>query len=125
MKCVNIHVHFSDSGRLGFASAATALWAAHLWLLQVYTPNTLEEGLASAAATFVEGEVQVVPAERSLVMSKIFQWYGSDFGSKADIVALLLRYLSGDAKEGLELLAEDVDSIQLRYKEYDWSQNSS
>ena len=96
-----------------------------MWLLQVYTPGTLEEGLASAAAAFVEGEVQVVPAERRLVMSKIFQWYGSDFGSKADILALLLRYLSGDAKTDLESLAEDMDSIQFTYKEYDWSQNSS
>ena len=125
MKCENDHAHFSDSGRLGFASAAAASWAADLWLLQVYTPDTLEEGLASAAAAFVEGEVQVVPAERRLVMSKIFQWYGSDFGSKADIVALLLRYLSGDAMTDLESLAEDMDSIQFTYKEYDWSQNSS
>ena len=120
-----LHGYSSDSGRLGFTFAPAALRAAPFGLLQVYTPDTLEEGLASAAAAFVEGEVQVVPAERSLVMSKIFQWYGSDFGSKADIVALLLRYLSGDAKEALELLAEDVDSIQLKYKEYDWSQNSS
>ena len=82
-----------------FVSAAAALWAAPLWPLQVYKPDTLEEGLSSAAAAFVEGEVQVVLAERRLVMSKIFQWYGSDFGSKADILALLLRYLSGDAKD--------------------------
>ena len=81
--------------------------------------------MAAAAAAFVESEVQVVPAERRLVMSKIFQWYGSDFGSKADILALLLRYLSGDARNDLEALVEDMDSIQFSYKEYDWSQNSS
>ena len=81
--------------------------------------------MAAAAAAFVESEVQVVPAERRLVMSKIFQWYGSDFGSKADILALLLRYLSGDARNDLESLVEDMDSIQFSYKEYDWSQNSA
>ena len=73
----------------------------------------------------MEGEVQVVLVERRLIMSKIFQWYGSDFGSKADIVVLLLRYLSGDARKDLESLAQDLDSIQFSYKEYDWSQNSS
>ena len=83
-------MYSSDSGQLGFVFAPAALRATPFWLLQVYTPGTLEEGLASAAAAFVEGEVQVVPAERRLVMSKIFQWYGSDFGSKADILALLL-----------------------------------
>ena len=68
--------------------------------------------------------MQVVPAEHRLVMSKIFQWYGSDFGSKADILALLLRYLDGDARNDLESLIEDMNSIQFSYKEYDWSQNS-
>ena len=39
------------------------------------------------------------------------------------ILALVLRYLSGDAKTDLQSLAEDMDSIQFTYKEYDWSQN--
>lgn len=96
-----------------------------LSLMQVYTPESLEEGLSSAASAFVESEVEVVPSERKLVMSKIFQWYGGDFGSKADIVALLQKYLTGNAHKQLESISADPDSIEFSYREYDWSQNSS
>lgn len=91
----------------------------------MYTAESLEEGLSSAASAFVESEVRVVSSERKLIMSKIFQWYGQDFGGKADIVALLLRYLTGSAREQLALMSEDPDSIEFSFKEYDWSQNSS
>ena len=94
-------------------------------LLQVYTPESLEEGLSSAAAAFVQSEVQVLPAEGKLVMSKIFQWYGGDFGSKADIITLLQKYLTGSAKEQLTSISGDPDNIELTYREYDWSQNQS
>ena len=91
----------------------------------MYTAESLEEGLSSAASAFVESEVQVVSSERKLIVSKIFQWYGQDFGSKADIVALLLRYLTGSAREQLASMSEDPDSIEFSFKEYDWTQNSS
>ena len=93
--------------------------------LQVYTPESLEEGLSSAAAAFVQSEVQVLPSERKLVMSKIFQWYGGDFGSKADIVTLLQKYLPGSAGEQLASISGDPNSIKFTYREYDWSQNQS
>ena len=93
--------------------------------MQVYTPDSLEEGLSSAAAAFVQSEVQVLPSERKLVMSKIFQWYGGDFGSKADIITLLQKYLTGSAKEQLASMSAESDSIDFTYREYDWSQNQS
>ncbi|CAL5220200.1 g2173 [Coccomyxa viridis] len=93
--------------------------------IKVYTPESLEEGLSSAAAAFVQSEVQVLPAEGKLVMSKIFQWYGGDFGSKADIITLLQKYLTGSAKEQLTSISGDPDNIELTYREYDWSQNQS
>lgn len=93
--------------------------------LQVYTPESLEEGLSSAAAAFVQSEVQVLPSERKLVMSKIFQWYGGDFGSKADIVTLLQKHLTGSAREQLASISGDPSSIEFTYREYDWSQNQS
>ena len=58
-------------------------------------------------------------------MSKILQWYGQNFGSKADIIALLLRYLTGSAREQLASKWEDPDSIEFSFKEYDYSQKSS
>lgn len=95
------------------------------YFTQVYTPESLEEGLSSAASAFIESEVEVVASENKLVLSKIFQWYGSDFGSKADIVALLLKYLTGNAKKQLESISRKPDSIDFSYREYDWDQNSS
>lgn len=93
--------------------------------MQVYTPESLEEGLSSAAAAFVQSEVEVLPSERKLVMSKIFQWYGADFGSKADIISLLQKYLTGRTRDRLASISGDPDKIEFTYREYDWSQNQS
>ena len=47
-------------------------------------------------------------------MSKIFQWYGADFGSKADIISLLQKYLTGSAREiRLASISGDPDKIEL------------
>lgn len=64
--------------------------------------------------------------EQKLVLSKIFQWYAPDFGSRADLVALFLRHLTGEQKAQLEGLLEKVsaDKLNFQFKPYDWSQNS-
>jgi hypothetical protein len=45
----------------------------------VYSPANLERGLLAAARNFCEQEIDVTE-EKMVTLSKIFQWYGSDFG---------------------------------------------
>ena len=71
------------------------------------------------------GEVEVLPEERRLVMSKIFQWYGGDFGSKADLLAFLLAHLPERKRSSLRGLIDGVHDIRFDFKPYDWSQNVS
>lgn len=64
--------------------------------------------------------------ERKLILSKIFQWYGEDFGSKADLVALFLRHLPSQQKSQLEslLASASAEELNFEFKPYDWSQNA-
>ncbi len=72
------------------------------------------------------GEVQVNVEACKLVLSKIFQWYGKDFGSKADLVALLVRHMPTEQKKQLEglLASASAEELKFEFKPYDWSQNS-
>ncbi|KAK9842350.1 hypothetical protein WJX81_008014 [Elliptochloris bilobata] len=96
--------------------------------IKVYTAAALEEGLEAAAASFCESEVEVREGDKELVMSKVFSWYGGDFGSKKQLLIFLLRHLPEPASRALEAVLEDclgdVNSIRFTFKPYDWSQNT-
>ena len=66
-------------------------------------------------------------ADRTVTLSKVFQWYGMDFGSKKELLTWLVDYLSETSSRDLKTLLEkgDVGSIKLSFKDYDWSLNSS
>ncbi|KAK9830046.1 hypothetical protein WJX72_009394 [[Myrmecia] bisecta] len=93
--------------------------------IKVYTPDSLEAGLDSAAAAFCEGEVQVDRAAGEVHMSKIFKWYAGDFGPQEKLLPWLLQYLDGQTKADLEALIKErgADKIKLSYKPYDWGVN--
>ena len=52
-----------------------------------------------------------------LKLSKIFSWYGEDFGDK---VAFVKKYAEGDLEARLEALG---DRVRISYLPYDWSLN--
>ena len=60
------------------------------------------------------------------MLSKIFQWYARDFGSKEDLVNLLMKYLPSEEKLKLENFVSmaSVEKLRFEYRPYDWSQNS-
>ena len=47
--------------------------------IQVYSAKNLERGLTQAAKNFCTQEVEVEESLRKVRLSKIFEWYGSDF----------------------------------------------
>ena len=88
-----------------------------------YTSERIEEQLELATASFINSqEVEIIPSENLLRISRIFRWYRGDFGGdQRAIIQFLLRYL--DPGEEKDFLESHKDSVMVRYRDYDWSLN--
>ena len=120
--------------------------------IRVYTPANLEQGLAAAAAGFLESETEV--DESGVLLSSLLNWYGADFGStQLEALATVARLLpaasakraalerllvaSASARPGLgaqlwSLLVAPVlpmfmprGPVSVRFRTYDWALNKS
>ena len=89
--------------------------------VKLFRDESLDEDLAAAARAFVGSEVSV--SGSTVTASKLFLWYGSDFGEDVPraIAALGAGTPSGDAMAGL---LEDGD-VELAFADYDWSPNDA
>ncbi len=95
----------------------------------VYRAETLEEQLDQAARAFINDDHQVTlnPAERRIVVSKLFDWYASDFRAsvaekshgQGTVLDYLAAYLTPQRRQALEKLA----AARVSYHEYDWGLN--
>lgn len=87
-----------------------------------YSSDAIEAQLDLAAKSFVNsGEVELVPEKRCLEVSRIFKWYRADFGSRDDVVKLIVGYLDEGPKK--DFLMANARRIRIRYRPYDWSLN--
>lgn len=85
-------------------------------------------GLALAASSFLEAEVRLNVAERTVHLSKLLQWYGSDFGgSERQMLARLAALLpeAHPTTVGLGALLADEAPFHVTYAEYDWAVNAA
>jgi hypothetical protein len=87
----------------------------------VYDVSRIDEQLDVAARHFVEAEVIVDPLQGRVRASKIFSWYQSDFGGRAGLISLWLRYLPEG--EGRDWLAANAATARFTFSAYDWSLN--
>lgn len=71
------------------------------------------------------GEVNVDMDKNTVWLSKLFKWYGMDFGSQDELLDWLLDYVSDENKAALQKLLESKSAITLKHTEYDWGQNSA
>jgi len=86
--------------------------------IRAYQADRLEAQLDLAARGFVNADVEI-DATRSVVrMSRLFYWYGDDFG---ELVPWLLRHL--DPGPGRDWLASHAHGVTLDYRPYDWALN--
>jgi len=91
--------------------------------IQVYSLTNLEEGLVMASKSFIQQEV-VFDLERNKVkISKIFDWYFSDFGKDIyELIKYAKPYMEGTQ---LEMAEKALASAGLRteYFNYNWELN--
>jgi hypothetical protein len=58
------------------------------------------------------------------MMSKIFEWYGRDFGkTQKEMLQYLLPYLEGNIHNQIKNIFESNMEIKIRFKTYDWAIN--
>lgn len=88
-----------------------------IWLLAL---------MLTCAQTFCDEEVSVDVPNKVMRVSRIFLWYGCDFG---DGEAAVLRRVCGFMKEGSDA-QRDLDTLlkggdfEVVYNDYDWATNS-
>jgi hypothetical protein len=100
---------------------------------KAYFPNSLETQLKDSARQFVTNTTynKIVPSERRIKISKIFEWYGMDFVSSSKqccqkglsvrdtaIVNFLKEYLPEKDKQFL-----DSNQFAIEFLPYDWALN--
>jgi len=83
---------------------------------EAFTASNADELMEEAAKDFINHARGVEIKGETLVLSSIFDWYGSDFGSnEAEIVAYISKFFDGDIEQ-LKRLS--------KYKyQYDWNLN--
>ncbi len=85
--------------------------------LKAYRANTLEPMLEDAARAYVNHPRGFRKAKGKLVASNIFEWYQSDWGTEADVLAHARKYASPQTAALLKD-AKAIDSY-----DYDWTLN--
>ena len=90
---------------------------------EAYTPLKLEEQLNSAATYFNRDfkGVQWDVKESTLVLSRIYDWYKSDFEKDKDLIQYILPFVSPEDSESLR--RKSRDRIGISFSAYDWSLN--
>jgi len=78
---------------------------------KAYTENNIESLFEQNTKAFINNSNYNSINEKSVTVSKIFDWYGEDFGN---IISYLNKYSNTDIKK----------NAKVKFKEYDWSLNS-
>lgn len=106
--------------RIHFALVCAAISCPRL-RREAYTGAELDRQLGDQANIFLHDEAKnQIPAGASTIrLSKIFDWFGGDFGRNvAQRQAFLAPYFEGDVREKLETGAYDIEFL-----DYDWALN--
>jgi len=91
--------------------------------IEIFTAENLDEQLNIAGKTFLNSGGIIIDRKRNYVsLSRIFKWYGGDFGkTQAERLHFVTPYLY-DAKDR-KFLEENAETIRVEYQDYDWRLN--
>jgi hypothetical protein len=91
--------------------------------IAVYTAEKLDKELTIAGESFLNGGgLQVKRDINSVSLSRIFKWYGGDFGkSTAEMLRFVARFVYDAADR--EFLFQHADTVTVTYQDYDWGLN--
>lgn len=95
----------------------------------IYQADKLDFQLDLATKNFINhGGVVLNKVEMSVSLSKIFQWYSSDFGggwmgfrNKISVLGFISQYLNDE--DNAKFLLDHAEELTVTYQVYDWSLN--
>jgi hypothetical protein len=88
-----------------------------------YEADQIDFQLQLASESFINSsQVKILPQEETVLISKIFKWYKTDFGGNdSALIDFLLDFL--DEGEKKAFLRQQRDKVRIRYQPYDWNLN--
>ncbi len=121
--------------RIHFAIVCASLGCPDLWD-EAYKSNVINEQLEGAAIGFINNPqkgVRINPADGTVRLSKIFNWFGGDFIEKYESTELfkdlspkeraVLDFVRKHLKSEEERKFLEGDNFKISYLDYDWSLN--
>jgi hypothetical protein len=88
---------------------------------QIYSSDKLDQQLDLATRGFINSTVEIDSEKTVVHLSKIFQWYGGDFGGRRGIIDFLTTNLQDDHRK--QFLLENRNELHFVYTPYDWGLN--
>lgn len=88
---------------------------------RAFTPDAVAAELDESARAFLArpDAVRYEPDRRVVTLSKLFKWYGGDFGaSPGEVLDALRRFLPSDA------LPAEGEHVRVTYQPYNWKLNA-
>ena len=91
--------------------------------ISFYTAEKLDEELTIAGKSFINGGgVKPDRHDNHLSLSRVFKWYGSDFGNTiGERLRFIAQYLYD--KNDRQYILDNAESIKIDYQDYDWRLN--
>ncbi|XP_070564784.1 uncharacterized protein [Ptychodera flava] len=97
--------------------------------INVYSEKNLDHALTMATRNFVEQETTVNMKFKEIELSRIFQWYRTDFGAdEIEAVRWTLKYLCEDKVYGIETMLDVLlleGGVRISYSDYNWQLNKA
>lgn len=90
--------------------------------IDVYEASEIDEQLELVTSGFINSDEVIVEKESKVLrVSRIFKWYGDDFGGREGVLSFIIkcRY---DPEEKV-FLENATSALRIVYKDYDWSLN--
>ncbi len=102
-----------DEPRIHFAVNCAAV-SCPILQNRAYTAKQLDQQLDYAARTFINDPTRNKLSEDQLQLSKIFNWYGGDFGGRSALIPFIRQYTQQEIR----------DDADISFLDYNWALNS-
>lgn len=91
--------------------------------IDIYTADNLDEELGISGRTFLNaGGVKIDKRRNRISLSRVFKWYGSDFGgTESEILKFIAPYLYEE--EDRKFIEKNLNTLKVGYQQYDWRLN--
>lgn len=87
-----------------------------------YQEEKIDQQLDIATSNFINSEdILLIKDDFKLKVSKIFKWYGKDFGNKLELLEFISNYRKNSFEK--DFITKNKKSIKLSYFDYNWNLN--